>query len=248
MTVIRTEHQKNYVIINKNVLEDKTLSFKAKGIWVYCMSRPDDWQFHVSHLATVSLDGRDAVYAGLKELENAGYLKKVSCRDNGKYTGVDYVISELKQISPKTENPDAVNPVTANPPLVSIDSLPSIEKDLLPKEKKFSKEIIKNKLKKKFSFQDTEFDDAYKKLCNAKEKIFNVFSWLIQVIENERLQPDKLSRIEIHRKEAISKQGFDGVSNIEASYLYVEFRSGSFYKIVNYDVSDEEWREKTGWK
>lgn len=124
MSVIRVNHQKDYVVINKKVLEDPVLSFKAKGLWAYCMSRPDHWQFHVSHLSTVSKDGEDAIYSALKELEKNGYLKKVQKNENGKFGPVDYEISENKEDIEKTplrDFPEAVNPHAGNPALVSND-------------------------------------------------------------------------------------------------------------------------------
>lgn len=118
MSVIRVEHQKNFVVIQNNtVLQDPNLSWKAKGIWSYAMTRPDEWEFHVSHLATISGDGKSSIYAGLKELERAGYLRKVQKRVEGKFVKVDYVISEIKIILPLTEKPHAENRT-----LVSIDN------------------------------------------------------------------------------------------------------------------------------
>ena len=121
MSVIRVKHQKNYVVINKNVLEDPTLSFKAKGLWTYCMSRPDDWEFHVCHLATVSKDGEDAIYSAIKELEIQGYVKKMQRSEGGRFTSVDYEISEIKIILPLRDFPDAVFPDAENPALLSND-------------------------------------------------------------------------------------------------------------------------------
>lgn len=116
MTVIRVSHQKNYVVINKLVLEDKDLSFKAKGIWAYYMSRPDDWTFHVSHLATISSEKEKAVYSGLKELEKAGYLRKIQLRENGRFGTFDYEISEIKIISPQPQKGDTVKSSEKNAP------------------------------------------------------------------------------------------------------------------------------------
>lgn len=41
--IIRVEkHTKNFVVINKKFLEDKRISFKAKGILTYLLSKPDN--------------------------------------------------------------------------------------------------------------------------------------------------------------------------------------------------------------
>ena len=81
MSIIRVKHDKNYVCIHKGALEDPNLSFKAKGLWAYCMSRPDDWEFHVSHLASVSKEKECAIYSALKELKREGYVELTRHRE-----------------------------------------------------------------------------------------------------------------------------------------------------------------------
>jgi len=56
------------------VLNDENLSFKAKGIFAYLYSKPQDWNFNYKRISKDSSDGEDAVLSGLRELENAGYL------------------------------------------------------------------------------------------------------------------------------------------------------------------------------
>lgn len=78
MAIIRVEKNKEnpYVTINKTALNDTKLSFKAKGIFAYLMSRPDDWKCQVNDLKNHAKDGRDSIYAGLKELREHGYMIK----------------------------------------------------------------------------------------------------------------------------------------------------------------------------
>lgn len=139
MTVIRVKHQTKYVVINKTALEDGRLSFKAKGIWAYCMSRPDNWEFHISHLATVSKEKEDAIYSGIKELIECGYCEKTQ-ENKGKGAGkgrgcfgpVDYVVYE-EPIQKSFTEPDftvASQQVPENPALLSKESLPNKEKEL----------------------------------------------------------------------------------------------------------------------
>ena len=72
---------KNFVTMDKSFLEDSRLSFKAKGILAYLLSKPDNWKVIVGHLVNVSTDGKSAVYAGLKELKEYGYYEKVPIRN-----------------------------------------------------------------------------------------------------------------------------------------------------------------------
>ena len=78
MATIRTEKNRNnpYVMINKTALDDEKLSWKAKGIWCYLMSKPDGWKCQVEDLKKHSKDGTDSVKAGLRELREHGYMIK----------------------------------------------------------------------------------------------------------------------------------------------------------------------------
>ena len=70
----------NFVMLDKTFLEDDRLSFKAKGILAYLLSKPDNWKVIVGNLVKYSKDGKSAVYAGLKELTECGYYVKTPIR------------------------------------------------------------------------------------------------------------------------------------------------------------------------
>lgn len=135
--IFRTVKNTNYVCIHKGFLSDKKLSFRAKGLMAYCLGRPDNWEFHVSHLQEVSTEGRDAVYAAIKELIEAGYIIRKLNRSKGKFERGSYEIYETPQQKPVPENPDTeephpekpdtVKPDPANPPLISNDNIISNE-------------------------------------------------------------------------------------------------------------------------
>ena len=134
MSVIRIKHKKDYVCIHTGALEDPNLSFKAKGLWAYCMSKTDDWKFHVTHLATVCKDKTTVIYSCIKELIKAGYCEKKRLRDEkGKCVGIEYTIHEvstLKKFLPHSGflNEGFLN--QGNQPLVNIDNRVSIEKEV----------------------------------------------------------------------------------------------------------------------
>ena len=100
MGICRTIHNKEnpYVQVNKTIVTDNRLSWKAKGLWLYAFSRPDDWKFFESDLVKQSTDGRDSVANGLKELEKVGYLHRHQLRENGLFKGKEWWFFE----TPKT--------------------------------------------------------------------------------------------------------------------------------------------------
>lgn len=114
MTIYRINKKDNYVVLDKGFLQDKTLSWQAKGLLAYMLSLPNDWEFNMKDLKNRSKNGRDATYRIMKELIEAGYVTRVENRDGGKFEKVEYIVHEVKQ-SPRTENPDTVPPYTENP-------------------------------------------------------------------------------------------------------------------------------------
>jgi hypothetical protein len=134
MSSVRTKHDKNnpYVTLNKGALEDKNLSWAAKGLWAYLLSRPDNWHVSVSHLCKIYDDrggGEKSIYAYLKELITHGYCERVQEKlPNGTWGQYEYVVHELKECLPNSLQGDAVQRVAVNLPLLSNDCLPSNEK------------------------------------------------------------------------------------------------------------------------
>ncbi len=78
----------SFTHVENTVFFDHTLSLKAKGI--YCQIRSlennPDWVFTIRGFAKLVKDGVDAVTAGLKELESAGYIIRARRRsENGRF-------------------------------------------------------------------------------------------------------------------------------------------------------------------
>ena len=71
----------SFVMMDKSFLEDTRLSYKAKGILAYLLSKPNNWKVIVGNLVNYSTDGKASVYAGLKELKECGYYEKVPIRN-----------------------------------------------------------------------------------------------------------------------------------------------------------------------
>ena len=96
-TIIRTEKSKEkpFVMIERIIFEDDGLSWRAKGLLGYLLSRPDNWSVCVADLVNRSTDGRDSCYAALKELGEAGYISKAAkTAEAGRFAGYDYLVHE----------------------------------------------------------------------------------------------------------------------------------------------------------
>lgn len=97
MAVFRVEKNKNYTNMSNYHFCDKTLSWKAKGILSNMLSLPEDWDYSLAGLTTLSSDGMSATRSAIKELEEHGYLIRRPIRKDGRIADWEYVIFEHPQ-------------------------------------------------------------------------------------------------------------------------------------------------------
>jgi len=117
MAVFRVEKTKDYTVMANHHLRNKDLSLKAKGLLSLMLSLPEDWDYTTKGLAHICKDGVDSICAGVRELEEHGYVVRERVRNtNGQLGSIEYTIQEQpKTPSPKPEKPERENPVLANP-------------------------------------------------------------------------------------------------------------------------------------
>ena len=79
---IRNPERNSCTKICNDVLRNKSLSLKARGLLCYLLSLPDDWELNIQHLAeTGGKDGISSIRSGVAELLKAGYLEHKVIRD-----------------------------------------------------------------------------------------------------------------------------------------------------------------------
>ena len=87
--IVKTKHKSDFFQMNNKPIQDPSLSWAAKGLLVYLISLPENWEVHLRDLFTRSKDGRRPTEAAMNELITAGYVKKEqgeSKRRDTKYT------------------------------------------------------------------------------------------------------------------------------------------------------------------
>lgn len=122
VAVIRVHKTKDYTVMSNTHFREKGMTLKAKGLLSLMFSLPDDWDYSIAGLTTLSKDGKDGVMSALNELEKFGYLKRTRLFDEkGHFAGYDYDIFEQSQLSapysdfPNTDKPNTAKPNTDNP-------------------------------------------------------------------------------------------------------------------------------------
>jgi hypothetical protein len=69
------DRQNPFVRADKGFINDSTISFKAKGIMIYLLSKPDHWVLRHSDLKNKATDSDTSIRNGIRELEQAGYIR-----------------------------------------------------------------------------------------------------------------------------------------------------------------------------
>lgn len=74
MSIVRVEKTEKYSVIANKPINDKSLSWGARGLLAYLLSKPNDWQVRMTDLENQSPAGNHATRTIVKELEKAGYM------------------------------------------------------------------------------------------------------------------------------------------------------------------------------
>lgn len=81
MSIIRVVKDKGYFAVSNVPFNDINLSWEARGIMGYLLSKPDGWQVNVSDLIKSGGAKLHKIRRILKELETHGYLKRKQTQD-----------------------------------------------------------------------------------------------------------------------------------------------------------------------
>ena len=190
----------NYTKVSNHVLEDATLSLKAKGLFAYLVKLPEGWKIRIVELAKHHKDSRDSVRTAMLELLKAGYLERLGrSRDKGQLKDYEYRINT--DFQPRTEKPTLGNPVqvkprTGNP--VQADFAPDqVKPDIAPRPEKptlekptLEKPTLENPT---LYIKDLERKDLIKEKTNKKERT-PLPAWLSEELWEDFKEHRKLLR------------------------------------------------------
>lgn len=85
-------------ILDRAIIEDKSLSFRARGVLAYILSQPDDYDAHLEQLVAQSpSEGKEALRATMIELEKAGYILRRRKNDHGRIRGWETLVYDERQ-------------------------------------------------------------------------------------------------------------------------------------------------------
>jgi hypothetical protein len=117
MAIIRTPKTKEFFSVSNKLAQDARLSFEARGVMLYLLSKPADWIVQFSDIEREGKFGREKRQKIFAELETAGYFERLEKREEGKFK-FDYIVHEKPiniGLQPRTGKPLTVKPATVEP-------------------------------------------------------------------------------------------------------------------------------------
>ena len=192
--IIRVEKTKDYTTIHNQAAHRKDISARAKGLFWYLMTLPDDWQIYKQEVYTHFTEGRKAIDKAFDELKNAGYMVMNKIKDDkGRFKGWEYILYEKisiteKQFSDKSGNGKSENRPVGKGPILNTNTLNTnntkysqVEMDIIDylnkktskgyKYSKTSLKYIRGRLNEDFTLKDfkTVIDNKTDEWLNDKK-------------------------------------------------------------------------------
>ena len=104
MNKVKNKVRKDFTVIPNALINDNTLTDRARFLFCYMASKPDNWDFYQVPLAKQLGYSIDTLRKYLKELMESGWVSREERREEGKFDSFDYTLHP----SPCGKNTDTV--------------------------------------------------------------------------------------------------------------------------------------------
>jgi DnaD/phage-associated family protein len=95
MSIFRIKKTTNYTVLSNDLLCDSALTFEARGMLCYLLSKPHNWEVRFKDLIAASPAGMRVVRRIVGELEESGYMKRQRIhKDDGSFTWITEVYED----------------------------------------------------------------------------------------------------------------------------------------------------------
>lgn len=128
MSTIRVQRRSRFTTIDRETINDDRLSFRARGLLVWLLDKPDDWRCDSDSLAMAASEGRDAIRTALRELAECGYIRRTKTQTSRGQWITETMVFERPPVDtddgfPGVGNPDVGNPDVGEPgPLLKTET------------------------------------------------------------------------------------------------------------------------------
>jgi hypothetical protein len=111
MHIHRSAQVRQFTVVPNVLVQDRRLSYTARGLLADLLSRPDGWREDARLMADTSPQGRAAIRKALKELIAAGYYRVVKVRKpDGTIHSEIHVYDTPQPVAPGTTRPGSGGP------------------------------------------------------------------------------------------------------------------------------------------
>lgn len=87
----------SFIQIHKEIIDNPNITANAKGVLIYLLSKPDDWDFYETEIKSHFKDGLKTIKSAIQELIEEGYVIRNRTRTKDGRFIYDYIIYERKQ-------------------------------------------------------------------------------------------------------------------------------------------------------
>ena len=182
MNKLNNKIKDNFTIIPNDIIRNKSLSDRARFIFCYMASMPDDWKFYQGAMAKELGYTKDTLRKYIEELLTTGYLHREQRRETGKFDSYDYTLN----FTPSGKNTDTVKIRNGEKPTREKSAL--INKDL--EQRKIITNIdFEQSIENPSDF--TDFEKVETNLQSPKVNPFTVVAKLQSEKEKSRRKKEK---------------------------------------------------------
>lgn len=212
--------------VSNELLNDKEISLKAKGIYSFMFSKPDNWNFTIKSMAKQLMEGTRSISAALNELKDKGWVSYIKNNDGtGKY--ILHLIPNLQ--NEVLEEPNLQNPNLHNSNMAK--RIPINNKDIINNKDLSNGELSLNFFKNEDKINsgakktDIDFDKLLKYLNEKTGKRMRVVSTSVKNSFKARLKDGYTKNDIVNAIDNAVKSEYHKENNFQ--YLTIEFFSRS---------------------
>ncbi len=130
MQIHRIRHTRGFTVLPNAILQDRRLSYTARGLLADLLSRPDGWSEDSRRMADSSPQGRIAVAKALRELAAFGYYRVIKTRrTDGTFVSEAHVHDTPQTAKPAPRIPGPGQPtagIAGANPVKNVGKTPSL--------------------------------------------------------------------------------------------------------------------------
>lgn len=228
MAVFRINKNKDYTVMSNYHLRDANMSFKAKGMLSMMLSLPDDWDYSIKGIASISKENEKAIKIILNELKELGYLRITKLKPNETKSGrIEYIydiyeMSEYKKQEYQKQGVEFQEVEKQEVEKQEVEKVGQINTNIQNTKKQNTKKQNTDIKREYGEFKNVLLtDDEYKKLeeINALSQIENLSRYIASTGKRYKSHYATILNWDRRDKQKQEEDKYKGMSYREQEYI-----------------------------